>query len=134
MVNLIFKEECFEITGAAIQVWKTLGYGFLEKVYENALAIELRRRGFQVLQQAPIKVQYEGEIVGDYYADVLVNESILLELKSAEAISTAHVAQTLNYLKATGLTLGIILNFGPNKMEARRLVLEKGTRDESGRS
>ena len=76
--KIIFKEESYEIVGAAIRVWKTLGYGFLEKVYENALVIELRKRDFRVEQQEPVKVLYEDQIVGDYVADIVVNDAILL--------------------------------------------------------
>ena len=100
-----------------------MGYGFLEKVYENALAIELRERGMVCEQQKPVKVHYSGYIVGDYMADIVVDGKIILELKSARAIDDAHIAQTLNYLKATGLRLGLILNFGPEKMESKRMIL-----------
>ncbi len=123
MEKILFKEESYEIVGAAIEVWKTLGYGFLEKVYENALAIELRERNCRVEQQKPVKVYYHGQVVGDYVADIVVNDTILLELKSAEAIADEHIAQTLNYLKATGMRLAIILNFGPDKLEHKRLVM-----------
>ena len=121
--KIIFKEESYEIVGAAIRVWKTLGYGFLEKVYENALVIELRKRDFRVEQQEPVKVLYEDQLVGDYVADIVVNDAILLEIKSAQFIADEHVAQTLNYLKATGIRLGIILNFGPEQLEHKRLVM-----------
>jgi GxxExxY protein len=121
--KIIFKDESYEIVGAAIRVWKTLGYGFLEKVYENALVIELRKRDSRVEQQKPVKVHYEGQIVGDYVADIVVNDAILLEIKSAQFIADEHVAQTLNYLKATGIRLGIILNFGPEQLEHKRLVM-----------
>lgn len=121
--KILFKEESYEIVGAAIRVWKTLGYGFLEKVYENALVIELRKHDFRVQQQTPVKVHYEGQIVGDYVADIVVNDAILLEIKSAQLIADEHVAQTLNYLKATGIRLGIILNFGPERLDHKRLVM-----------
>jgi GxxExxY protein len=123
MANILYKEQSYEIVGAAIQAWKTLGYGFLEKVYENALAIELRKRNCRVEQQKPVEVYYDGHVVGDYVADIVVNDTILLELKSAEAIADEHIAQTLNYLKATGIRLAIILNFGPEKLEHKRLVM-----------
>jgi GxxExxY protein len=122
MEKIIFKEDSYEIVGAAIQVWKTLGYGFLEKVYENALAIELRKRNCRVEQQKPVKVYYDGHVVGNYVADIVVNDTILLELKCGEAIGDEHIAQTLHYLKATNMRLGIILNFGPDKLEHKRLV------------
>ena len=100
-----------------------LGPGFLEKVYENALMIELGKRGIVAEQQKPIAVHYEGHVVGDYFADIIVADRIILELKAAKAIDDSHIAQTLNYLKATGLRLGLILNFGPSKMEFKRIVL-----------
>lgn len=123
MTALIFKEEYYEIVGAAMRVWNTLGHGFLEKVYENALSIELRKQDFLVEQQKLIKVHYDGKIVGDYFADIVVNEAIILELKAAEAIAEEHIAQMLNYLKATGIGLGILLNFGPKGLEHKRLVI-----------
>jgi len=122
MTKLIFKEEYYQIVNSAIKVWKTLDYGFLEKVYENALYIELSESNFQVEQQKAIKVYYNNKIVGDYCADLLVNNKILLEIKTCKAIAKEHIAQVLNYLKATGITLGIILNFGPEKLEHKRLV------------
>lgn len=118
-----FKQESYEIVAAAIHVWKTLAYGFLEKVYENALAIEFRNRGIVFEQQKPIKVAYDGHIVGDYAADIVVDDKIVIELKTAKMIDETHLAQTLNYLKATGIRLGLILNFGPKKMECKRVVL-----------
>ena len=114
-----------ELTGAIINafyyVYNTLGYGFLEKVYENALAHELRKRGYQVIQQAPIKVYYDGVMVGEYYADLLVNGLVILELKAAEAIVEAHEAQLLNYLKATDIEVGLVLNFGPEPQVSRKI-------------
>lgn len=106
-----------------MQVHNKLGYGLLEKVYENALMVLFRREGIQPKQQAPITVCFEGEVVGDYYADILVEEEIILELKSSEGIIDAYRAQTLNYLKATKLQLAITLNFGKEKLEYERIVL-----------
>ena len=105
-----------------MEVHSKLGYGFLEKVYENAMMLLFRREGIQAKQQAPIKVCFEGEIVGDYFADILVEDKIILELKVLEKITDIHIAQTLNYLKATGLELAIILNFGKRKLEYERLI------------
>ena len=99
-----------------------MGYGYLEKVYENSLIVEIQRNGLFAEQQLPIKVRYEGVVVGDYFADILVERKIILELKSASAISPAHKAQTLNYLKATGLELAIVLNFGPKSLDHHRLI------------
>ena len=122
MTEIIYKELSFQIIGLAIEVHKQLGYGFLEKVNENALHILLHKDGLKVQTQHPITIRFEGEVVGQYYADMLVEEKIILELKVAEKISPAHKAQALNYLKGTGLKLAIILNFGPKKLESHRVV------------
>lgn len=111
------------IIGAFYLVYNTLGTGFLEKNYENAMAIELREQGFLVQQQAPIKVFYKEQSIGEYFADLLVSECVIVELKVASSISPQHEAQLLNYLKATEIDLGILLNFGP-KAEFRRKIYE----------
>ena len=113
------------IIGAFYDVYNELGYGFLEKVYENALVHELRKRGYHVQQQAPIDVTYDGLLVGQYFADLLVNEVVILELKAAKAIAEEHEAQLLNYLKATEIEVGLLLNFGP-KPEVKRKIKLKG--------
>lgn len=110
-----------QIINAFYLVYNTLGYGFLEKVYEKALIHELTKRGFQVAAQVPIKVYYDGVIVGDYFADLLVNDIVIVELKTAEAISDAHKAQLVNYLKATGKEVGLIFNFGPTPQISRKV-------------
>ena len=110
------------IIGAAFHVSNSLGCGFLEKVYENALAVELRFRGHQVLQQAPIEVRYRGEIVGLYQPDLLVDRSVIVELKAQEGIGRIHRAQCLNYLRATGLRVGLVINFGRPRMEFHRVI------------
>ena len=109
------------ILKAFYHVYNKLGYGFLEKVYENALALTLRKRGLAVEQQKPVTVEFEGEPVGEYFADLLVANCVILELKAADAINAAHEAQLLNYLKATNIEVGFVLNFGP-KAEFRRKV------------
>jgi GxxExxY protein len=106
---------------AFYHVYNTLGYGFLEKVYQNALVLALRKAGVKVEAQVPIKVYFEGEVVGDYFADVLVVDCVLLELKAADAICEKHESQLLNYLKATDVEVGLVLNFGP-KPEFHRKV------------
>jgi GxxExxY protein len=111
------------IVQAFYHVYNVLGYGFLEKVYENALAIELRKRGLGVRQQAPIRVYYEGQQVGEYFADLLVEECVIVELKAAEALADEHHAQLLNYLKATDIEVGLLINFGP-KPEVKRKIFE----------
>jgi GxxExxY protein len=103
-------------------VYNTLGYGFLEKVYENALRVSLCKLGVDVAQQMPVAVQFEGEVVGEYFADLLVSGVIVVEVKVADAIAPEHEAQVINYLNATGYQVGMILNFGP-KPEFRRKVL-----------
>ncbi len=122
MTDIIYKELSYKITGLAMKVHRQLGYGFLEKVNENALSILLRREGLKVQTQHPITVHFEGEVVGQYFADMLIEDKIILELKVAERISSAHMAQALNYLKATDLKLAIILNFAPKRLGTHRVV------------
>jgi GxxExxY protein len=109
-----------QILSAFYQVYKTLGYGFLEKVYENALRIEPTKRGLHVVQQKPIIVRYEGEVVGEYFADLIVNDLVIVELKAAATLLNEHEAQLLNYLKATPYEVGLLINFGPKPQQARR--------------
>ena len=111
-----------KIIGCAYDVANGLGSGFLEKVYENALRIELQRAGLTVLQQHPIPVHWRGEIVGDYYADLLVEGAVIIELKAVKAFDDVHLAQCLNYLKATGLKICLLINFGKSKIEIKRVV------------
>lgn len=101
-------------------VYNTLGYGFSEKVYENALAFELRRLGLKVVQQAPIRVYYAGELVGEYFADLLIADVVLVELKAVHALAESHEAQLLNYLKGTLYEVGLLLNFGPKPQMKRK--------------
>lgn len=108
------------IIGAFYAVYNGLGYGFLEKVYENALAIELRRSAHRVEQQHPIQVEYAGEVVGEYYADLVIDGLVIVELKAARQILPEHEAQLLNYLKATHYEVGLLLNFGPKPEIKRR--------------
>lgn len=118
-----FSELTERIIGCAFRVSSELGTGFLEKVYENALAHELRKASFTFAQQARLAVRYDGVVVGDYIADLVVEEQILLEIKSVEKLHNAHVAQALNYLRATGLPLCLLLNFATPKLEIRRVIL-----------
>jgi GxxExxY protein len=112
-----------KIIGCAYTVSNTLGEGFLEKVYENALAHEMQKAGLKVQQQHPVQVQYDGIIVGDYLADILVEDRILLELKAVKVLDQTHQAQCLNYLKASGLHICLLINFGTRKVEIKRFVL-----------
>ena len=107
---------------AFYNVYNILGSGFLEKVYENALAIELKKIGLSVTQQESVKVYYDGVQVGDYYADIIVNGLVILELKAADSLRNEHFAQLTNYLKATDNEVGLLLNFG-KKPEFKRIVL-----------
>lgn len=109
------------IINAFYHVYNVLGYGFLEKVYEKALAHELRKRGYNVKEQSPIKVYYDDILVGEYYADLLVNDVIIVELKAAETIAPEHEAQLINYLKATEIEVGLVLNFGPKPQISRKV-------------
>lgn len=121
-MDLLYADISEKIISSFYHVYNTLGCGFLERVYENSLRNALRKNGLEVAQKLPIVVRFEGEVVGDYYADLVVGNVILLEVKAAQAIAKEHEAQLLNYLKATGHQIGMILNFGP-KAEFRRMAL-----------
>ena len=114
----------YAINGAVFEVNNILGPGFLEKVYENALLVEFKRRGLKAKNQVPIKVTYKGEVVGDYTADLLVEDEVIVELKTAENLDRSHEAQLLNYLKATGLHVGLLVNFKHKKADIKRMVLD----------
>lgn len=118
---MLQKELTSRIIGCFYEVFSTLGYGFLEKTYENAMMIELRRQGLSCQQQIPIEVLYTGEIIGDYYADILVENSVILELKAAKAIAEEHEAQLINYLMATSIEVGLLLNFGTKPQMVRKI-------------
>lgn len=120
--KLIHEELTRQIIGAAMTLHRTLGVGFLEKVYENALAQELRSRGLTVEQQKPITVRYRGQPVGEYFADILVEGAVVLELRTVEQVTQVHEAQTMNYLRATGIRVGLVLNFAAPRLEWKRLV------------
>jgi GxxExxY protein len=111
------------VIGAAYQVGNTLGSGFLEKVYENALAIEIHKSGLLAVQQHAISVKYENAVVGEFVADLLVQDEILVELKAVKALDEIHLAQCLNYLKATGRRVCLLINFGNPKIEIKRVML-----------
>ncbi len=111
------------ILNAFYRVYNQLGYGFLEKVYENSLVIAARKLGLSVEQQFPIEVKFEGEVVGEYFADLVVNGLIVVEVKSVKSLLPEHEAQLLNYLKATKFEVGLLLNFGPQP-ECKRKVYD----------
>lgn len=109
-----------QMIGAFYAVYSALGYGFLENVYVKAPIIELKRRGLTVNDELPIHVYYLGELIGEYYADIVVNELVILEIKAVRALAAEHEAQLLNYLKATPYEVGLLLNFGPKPETKRR--------------
>ena len=112
----------YKIRGAVFEVNKILSSGFLEKVYENALLIELKNLGLKAENQVPLKVTYKENIVGDYFADIIVENQVLVELKTVEKLDKIHEAQLLNYLKATGIQVGLLVNFKSKTVEIKRLV------------
>ncbi len=121
VADYLHKDLSSEIIKCFYKVYNTLGFGFLEKVYENALKLELEKTGFFVIRQMPIKVYYDEQIVGDYYADLVVEGKIILELKATETLCEEHEFQLINYLKATDIEVGLLLNFG-KKPEVRRKI------------
>lgn len=125
MSHLLHGEITERIIGAAYEVYNILGYGFLEKVYENALVIELRGAGLDVKQQHPITVVYKGEIIGEYFADLVVEDKVIVELKSVSALDPAHEVQLVHYLKATGLEVGLLINFGKEIKIIRKILSGK---------
>ena len=117
-----YKELTKKIIGTFYKVYNNLGYGFLEKVYENALMILLEREDIPAKQQAPADVYFQNKVVGQYFADILIDNKIILELKTVDAIANVHKAQVLNCIRATGIKLGLILNFAKPRFEYKRLV------------
>ncbi len=116
-----FENTTRRIIGAYYEVYNQLGFGFLEKVYENAMVVELKARGLQVNPQHPIKVVYKGNPVGEYMADIIVDKKVICEIKAIQSLRPEHEAQLLNYLKATGIKVGLLLNFGPKPEIMRRV-------------
>ncbi len=125
MEEYLHKDVTSVIIQSFYKVYNTLGYGFLEKVYENALRIELTKSGMPIQQQKNIKVYYESEQVGDYFADLLVKDLVIVELKAAENICEEHETQLLNYLKATNIEVGLLLNFGKKAEIKRKIFLNE---------
>jgi GxxExxY protein len=112
-----------KIIGVSYKVYNTLGYGFLEKIYENAMMIELEKEGIPAVAQSPIKVCYGGRVIGQYFADILVDDKVIVEIKASRGLPFESEAQLLNYLKATDIEVGILLNFGP-VAEIKRKVFD----------
>lgn len=121
MTNFLHKELTNSILKTFYEVYNALGYGFLEKVYQNAMYFELKSKGYKVESQKQIKVYYKNNLVGEYYADLFVEDVVIIELKANECLMDAHKAQLLNYLKATEMEIGILLNFG-NTPELKRFI------------
>jgi GxxExxY protein len=107
-----YKELTEKLIHVFYKVYNTLGYGFLEKVYENAFLVELKKVGIKAIPQSPIRVLYDGEVVGEYFADILVDNKVIVEIKAVRNLVVEHEAQLLNYLKATDIEVGLLLNFG----------------------
>ena len=120
-MELLHKNITDIILKSYYKVFNNLGYGFLEKVYENALFYELKKQGLVCEKQKPIKVYYDEIQVGEYYADIIVNECIIIELKAAESLAEEHEFQLINYLKATDIEVGLLLNFGKNPQFKRKI-------------
>lgn len=112
-----------KIIKAAQNVHNELGYGFLEKVYHNAMVLELRKMGLDVASGKPISIYYDGQTVGEYFADIVVAEKVILEIKAVQAVNPAHEAQLVNYLKATSIDVSLLLNFGES-LEVKRKIFE----------
>ena len=117
-----YKELTEKIIGCAYRVYNKMGFGYLESVYEKCMLIELRKAGFDIESQKPIRVQYDAEVVGDFIADILVNDTVILELKSVRKLVEAHEVQLVNYLVATGKPVGLLINFGETKVGVKRKV------------
>jgi GxxExxY protein len=111
---------CGHVIGAAMKVHSALGPGFLESVYQNALIVELRKRGLQAAVGRPITVRYDGEVVGSFTADLLVNDKLIVELKATQSLAKAHEVQLVNYLVATEMNEGLLLNFGAERLEFKK--------------
>jgi len=115
-----YEDITHQIIGCAYKVYKKLGFGFLESVYKKAMVIELDKINLKVEQEKPLKVYYDNQIVGDFYADLLTEEEIVIELKSVESLTKAHEVQLVNYLNALNKDIGLLINFGPNGVEVKR--------------
>lgn len=111
-----------KVIGCAYRVFNKMGFGFLESVYETCLIIELEKAGVRVESQKPITVRYDGEVVGEFFADLLVEDVVIVELKSVRRLAEKHEVQLVNYLVATGIDVGLLLNFGEDKVEVKRKV------------
>lgn len=121
--DFLYKELTERLLGIAFKIHNKLGFGFLEKIYENALTYEFKKEGISFEKQKTLQVWYEDIIIGDYVADVVVEDKIILEIKAVKELNSTFEAQLLNYLKATGLKIGYLLNFGKSRVEYKRIIL-----------
>jgi GxxExxY protein len=121
--DLKYKELTEKILEVYFRIYNRLGYGFLEKIYENAMMVEFEKEALRAVAQSPISVRYEGRMIGEYYADILVEDRVILEIKAARSLAPENEAQLLNYLRATNIEVGLLLNFGPEP-EIRRKVFD----------
>ncbi len=121
--NFKHNELTEQIIRIFYKVYNTLGYGFLEKLYESAMMIEFKTAGIPAASQSPIRVHYHDELIGEYYADILVDKKVIVEIKAAKTLALEHEAQLLNYLKATDIEVGLLLNYGP-KPEIKRRIFD----------
>ncbi len=128
-MELIYKDLSEKIISCYYKVYNTLGYGFLEKVYENAMLIELKKLGLDAQSQQKINVFYDEILVGDYYADIVVNDLIILELKATAILQEEHECQLVNYLRATNMELGFLFNFGSEAEFKRKIFMNKHKRN-----
>ena len=120
--GMMYEEITERIIGCSFEVMNELGAGFLESVYEKALLLALRQVGLSVISQHPVKVLFRGQCVGDFYADLFVEEKVIVELKAVKAIAPEHQAQIINYLNATGIEVGLLINFGNPKLDFKRFT------------
>ena len=121
--DLKYRELTEKIISIFYRVYNKLGYGFLEKIYENAMMLEFKKEGITAVSQSPIKVLYEDELIGEYYADILVDNKVIVEIKASRRLVDENEAQLLNYLKATEIEVGLLLNFGA-KPEVKRKIFD----------
>jgi GxxExxY protein len=125
MEDYLFKELTSDVIQAFYKVYNTIGYGFLEKVYENALRIELMNSGFLVEKQKAINFYYESKLVGEYFADLIVDGKVIIELKTSDSLIEEHECQLINYLKATDIEVGLLLNLGKKPLIRRKIFMNK---------
>jgi GxxExxY protein len=121
MADLLHKKITDDILKVYFDIYNQLCYGFLEKVYQNAMYFELKNKGYKVEAQTPIKVYLKGQLIGEYYSDLLIENKVIIELKACEVLMNVHVAQLMNYLKATEIEVGLLLNFG-EEAEFKRII------------